>query len=245
MNQNRLKLNPSKTEFVFYGTKNSLAKCVNHSIKLSGSMVFRNEGAKYLGIWLDQNLSFKQQIIQTCAKAMLNLSRIRRIRRSLTTETCKIIVQALVISHLDYANGCYMGLPNKDVERLQNIAAKVVLQAGRMDSSKDCMRELYWLPIRERIHLKILTLVHSAVYESGPGYLKEMFTPLSLRSHRHGLDMLLTVPFTLKKTCADRSLSVAGPKLWNNVLSQDLRNTRDMDQFKTGLKTLLFRKAFA
>ena len=35
---------------------------------------------------------------------MLNLQKMKQIRQYLATESCKVVVSSLVLSHLDYAN---------------------------------------------------------------------------------------------------------------------------------------------
>ena len=61
---------------------------------------------------------------------MWNLQRIKSIRNILTKEACETLIVGLVISHLDYANCLYIGLPEcdlKKLQRVQNMAAKIVL----------------------------------------------------------------------------------------------------------------------
>ena len=55
--------------------------------------------------------------------------------------------------------------------------------------------------------------------------------------------IVLTVPRTKHKTFADRSFSVIGPKLWNN-LANSIKPIDNLDSFKTKLKTHLFNEAF-
>ena len=58
---------------------------------------------------------------------MAKFHKIRSICGYLSTDLCKQIVTALVLSHLDYANALYNGLPDITVKKLQgiqNIAAK-------------------------------------------------------------------------------------------------------------------------
>ncbi len=62
MRENRLKMNPTKTEFVYFGSKIQLNKCVQTSMMVAGSEVQHSSTTKYLGVLLDQHLSFKQQI---------------------------------------------------------------------------------------------------------------------------------------------------------------------------------------
>ena len=148
---------------------------------------------------------------------MLNIQRIKLIRLSLSIETCKTLVQALVISHLDYANTTLAGLPSYLIHRfqkVQNIAAKLVLNKKKFDSSTDCMKELHWLPIRARIEFKVLMLVYKCWQNKAPLYLRSLIK--DKKSRRVGLrsdkdNLLLEVPRTIKKTYASRSFSVCGP----------------------------------
>ena len=149
------------------------------------------------------------------------------------------------MSHLDYNNAVLIGLPQTSIkllQRIQNIAAKLVLRYKRTDSATNALKELHWLPIILRIRFKIACLVHKCTFGVAPNYLKDLLTPLKpnlrLRSGQyHGLKYV--VPFVKKKTFADRSFSVMGPRVWND-LPDDLRLTNNYDNFKCKLKTLLF-----
>ena len=57
MDCNRLKMNDHKTEFIMFGSKVQLAKCITNSININGTEVQRSEVLKYLGAWLDQHLT--------------------------------------------------------------------------------------------------------------------------------------------------------------------------------------------
>ena len=71
------------------------------------------------------------------------------------------------------------------------------------------MRFLHWLPIRQRVKYKALTLIYnSVVSKTSPVYLQEMFKIKSSRSTASSYH--LDVPKTNRKTFAARSLSVLG-----------------------------------
>ncbi len=190
----------------------------------------------------------KLQVQKMCRSAMVNLQRIRAIRPYLTQECAQILVQGLVLSHLDYCNVTLIGLPDCDIsklQRLQNMAAKLVLRAGSRDSSTLCLFDLHWLPIKFRVQYKVLTLVFKAIHGLAPDYLRSMFTLRKLRGRAHDAqDTQLVVPFTARKTFADRSLRVHGAKLWNTGLNRELRTCTDYSKFAADLKTLLFSRAF-
>ena len=107
----------------------------------------------------------KSYIANKCRVAMLNIQQIKFISTSFSTETCKTLVQGLVISYLDYANATLAGLPSYLIDRLQkvqNIAAKLILNKNKFDTSTECM-ELHWLPIRAKTEFKVLMLVYKCL----------------------------------------------------------------------------------
>ena len=120
------------------------------------------------------------------------------------------------------------------MQRVQNLAAKVILGKSKMDSASECLLVLQWLPIHSRINHKILTLVHKCIKRSDPEYLQNLL--VTHRPSRPGLRSvlytnLLVVPFVRCKTFAEYSFSVQGPKIWNSLL-EVLRSETDTDVFK-------------
>ena len=119
------------------------------------------------------------------------------------------------------------------------------IKKRKKDSITECLKELHWLPIKQRIHYKILTLTHKCVHRIGPKYMQDLIrmrppTRRGLRSN--GEVNLLVRPLTKCKTFADRSFSVGAPVLWNALPA----NMRSLDylKFRKELKTRLFRQAF-
>ena len=156
---------------------------------------------------------------------------------------------ALVLSHLDYANSLLGGLPKASIaklQRIQNIAARVVLNRGKYDSATSCLEELHWLPIKYRIGYKIITLVHRGLHKAAPPYLTRLVNyhiPKQKGLCSEEDTSKLEIPRTTKKTFAARSFSVLGPTLWNNLPSELCKITSYIT-FRKQLKTHLFKLAF-
>ena len=66
MNENRLKINVQKTELIFLGSKQQLKKCETSDIRVIDHKVERSKVTKYLGSWLDENLSFMKHVTMKC-----------------------------------------------------------------------------------------------------------------------------------------------------------------------------------
>ena len=196
-----LKLNPDKTKFIMFGYRNQLDKCNTNYVTLSGSTIPRSPSVKYLGVTLDENLNLKEHILTKCQTAIANFVRIHNIWKYLTTDACSTLILGLCISHLDYANALYYGLPNKTISHLQivqSMCAKLTLRKSKYDSITDALSQLHWLPIRHRINFKIAIITHKCIYGTAPQYLKDLLilasNPRSLRSSNDRTRLI--IPFT-------------------------------------------------
>ena len=93
-----LKMNDSKTEFIYFGWPSQLGKCITNSININNEIVERATSTKYLGAYLDSRLDFKLHIQTKCNAAVLNLLKIKAARKNLTRTACNKLVVALVQS---------------------------------------------------------------------------------------------------------------------------------------------------
>ena len=245
----RLRLNESKTEFMYFGSGKQLKKCNENTIKVIEETINRCSTIRYLGAYLDSQLSFREHIKTKCKSAVLNVIRIWNIRKYLDKDTTHKLIKSLALSHLDYANSLLMGLPAKTIkimQNIQNLAAKVILGKQKSDSSKECLKTLHWLPIKYRINYKVCTLVFKCLHAMAPPYLIKLIKIKQQR--RQGLrsgsiNNILEVPKTKRKTFASRAFSVYGPLTWN-ALPDSLQTTNNYDRFCKVLKTHLFLQAY-
>lgn len=249
MSSNRLKMNASKTEATIFSSKQKHDDIKTTLIKVAGDSVPVSPNLKYLGVWLDSHLTMDKHISSKCRAASLNVRCIANIRRFIDIDTAKMLATSMVLSHLDYSNSALCGLPKKalkQLQRIQNWAAKVVLLKDKYSSSKDALKMLHWLPIKERVDFKILCLVFKCLHDQAPDYLSSL---LKEKKHQRTTRLsaspgiVLEVPLVRKSTFASRSFSVQGPCLWN-ALSSDVRTLDTLPNFKRAIKTVLFRRAF-
>ncbi len=92
---------------------------------------------------------------------------------------------------------------------------------------------------------KMLTLVFRCVHGQAPINLSNLAN-LKVTAGRPGLrsgkrKLHLKIPFTKCQTFVDRSFSVYGPKMWNN-LPDDIRAAVDIGTCKRKLKTWMFTR---
>ena len=95
-----------------------------------------------------------------CKAALFHLFNIRRIRKFLSMECTKILVNTFVTGRLDYCNSLLYGLPNNQLHKLQrgqNAAARLICNVSRFEHTCiiPSLYSLHWLPIIYRIQFKI------------------------------------------------------------------------------------------
>ena len=130
------------------------------------------------------------------------------------------------------------------LQRIQNVAARILTGTPKSDHITPVLSSLHWLPIDQRIKFKIITLVHKALHGLGPGYIRELLTAYHPhRTLRSGDKNLLVVPFTRSNMVQQRAFSLVGPRLWND-LPLSLRSVSNYPQFKNQLKTFLFSSCY-
>ena len=100
-------------------------------------------------------------ITKTYSAAFYHLYNIRGIRKYLSKETTEILIHAFISSRVDYCNSLYYGLPAYQLmklQRIQNVAARLVFQESKYCHITPILRDLHWHPVKYRIDYKILLL---------------------------------------------------------------------------------------
>ena len=197
--------------------------------------MYRNP--RNIGVMFDNELSLKSQVSKLCQVAFFNIRRIRSIRDCLTQHA----------TELDYGNGLLYGVPDKlldKLQRVQNVAVRVVVKASRYDHITPILKSLHWLPIRYRTEYKLLLLTFKAMHHLAPSYLTDLLQLYHpTRTIRSSSDSLLTARGALLRNSGDRAFCVAASKLWND-LSLNIRECGSVHSFKRLLKTYFFKRAF-
>jgi dsDNA-binding SOS-regulon protein len=248
MEQNPLKLNDAKTEFLVLGNQNRLST-TGHitSLSVGNSTVKEVKSAKNIGAILDSNLTLRDHLDGLCRACYLHLNNIVQVRPFLTQDATATLVRSLITSKLDYVNSILYGLPDYMIRKLQlvqNNAARLVFRKRKHEHVTPLLKSLHWLPVEQRISYKINLLTFKALHGQAPSYLRELITEYKptrhLRSNSKGL--LQEKKARLKKG-GDRAFSVCAPKLWNRLPSHVI-NCDTLDGFKSSLKTHYFNVAF-
>lgn len=251
MVRNRLKMNAEKTQLIWLGTRQQVTKLTVSKLPLntatSSSVVDIVTTAVDLGVVFDDRLTMSAHISSVCRSGFFQLRQLRSVRRSLTSEATRGLVQAFINSRLDYCNSLLAGVAAVQLRRLQSIqnaAARLVSGARRHDHIMPVLDSLHWLPVHKRVIFKTAVIVWKCLHGAAPCYLADLCVPVAaLHGRRHLRSAgsgVLVVPRT-RTSLGQRSFAFNGPTTWNSLPVSLRLPDVSLPVFKRGLKTHLFR----
>ena len=135
MRDNMLKLNDDKTERIVFASRHNQHLYSDASMMIGNTTVVCEPQVKNLGVIFDHVLSMRQHVNYTSRTARFHLRNISRIRRYIPEESCKLVVQSLVTSRLDYSNGLLYEIP-KSVAFYFTVCSKFCCSYCHQDCSE-------------------------------------------------------------------------------------------------------------
>jgi len=142
-------------------------------------------------------------------------------------------------------NSLSSGVTDSLVQRLQavqNTAARLVTGIRRCEHITPVLRQLHWLPVRQRIEFKMTVLVYKSLNVFSLQYLMDdcqLITTTGRRRLRSSNVATCDVPRT-HTSLGDRSFTAAGPRLWNNLPVHLWDSELTLLELRRLLKTHLF-----
>ncbi|XP_051806519.1 uncharacterized protein LOC127534691 [Acanthochromis polyacanthus] len=215
------------------------------SVQLHSSLLMPTNSARNLGVMIDDQLTFKVHMASVSRSCRYALYNIRKIRSFLTQQATQLLVQALVMSRIDYCNSLLAGLPActvKPLQMIQNAAARLVFNQPKRAHVTPLFISLHWLPVAARIKFKTLLLAYKTFTRTAPAYLDSLIQVYSpSRPLRSACERRLVLPAQRGSISLARLFSTVVPKWWNK-LPNSVRSAESLSTFKRQLKTQLFRE---
>ena len=164
MTVNMLKMNRDKTELVVLNARHRPPSPLT-SISDCDEVISMSSAARNIGVLYDSSLSMEHHVTAVCKAGFCHLRNISRTRKYISRPTAEILVHAFITSRLDFCNSPPYGLPKqtiKRLERVQNVAARIVALTPKHEHISPVLQELHWRPIEQRITFKILLMTFNA-----------------------------------------------------------------------------------
>ena len=170
---------------------------------------------KYLGVKIDSHLFWEQHIGFIVSKAHSKLFAIRRIM-SLPKNVTETLYKSLVQPLLDYCDVAWSPGARKRVdklERVQKLAARIILGAPMTTKTAELYKTLNWSTLDQRRRYHTATYVFEVLNGLSPPYLQNT-SELSVHKTKHCLrnSYRIYIPF-VRTTIAKNSFYYQGAVL--------------------------------
>ena len=241
---NKLSLHLGKTESILFGSKYRTRSTPGLDITCNGTDIKPSHCVKYLGVTLDQNLSFEAMANSVLKKANARLKYLYRKKEYLTQHTKKLLVMSLIQCHYDYACSIwYHGLSKFLKNRLQTTQNKLIRFILDLDArshiSAEHFKSLNWLPVNKRVDQIVLGHVFRIKHGLAPDYMMEHFTPQdSIHSYSTRLSGKGAFAVPKVKGFGSKSFCSIGCSLWNSLPAK-ISLIENVSSFKLTLRNYM------
>ena len=248
LKMNKLALNVLKTEFMIIGTSKRLnildqtPETTPYITSVDGCQIRRVKSVKYLGLIVDDTLTWAEHVDYISTKIRKNIGIIKRVRTFLPPHSLLTLYRTLIEPYLRYCNTVWGQCSDTLKEKLQclqnRVARAIAVQRYDEANHRNILNDFEWLNIRHLIDYDLgVLLMYKTVNGHGPEIRKEAFHDVN-STHEHATRSAVKGDlFVPRKTTiiAQQEVSVAGPRLWNMIPST-IRNAQSIDTFKVRLK---------
>lgn len=226
LTSNLLTLNVSKTNFIAFSKTAVSSPPENKTIKFHSCVHYtsassfchvhgcacqeieRRHYVKYLGLLIDQHLSFKQHLYLLASRVRKIIYVVKRLRDCAAPDVLRLVYHALCQSILQYGVAIW-GSAAKchilQVERAQRAVLKVMLKKPFRYPTDTLYRECGFLRVRQLYIMKAVSRTHSCLLNSA--HYEEI---LSRRIYKAPLP-------PLKSALARKSPAFSHPYVYNNI----------------------------
>ena len=239
----KLSLNVAKTEFMLIGSKSMIKKISDpqSNVFINNKQIKRVYECKTLGLTIDQYLSWKSNTEIICKKICAGISAIRRIKPFVNKQTLISIYNAIVRPYFDYCCevwDVFGETQSKRLQKLQNRAARIILDASNDVNHTIALRTFGWEPLsmeRKKAKAKMMFKISNNM---GPRSLTDLFLYKSEKTEYHLRDISKSLCLPKPRTdYMKKSFMYDGAKLWNSV-PKNIRENHFLPFTKKSLLTL-------
>ena len=182
---NKISLNSSKTELIIFRKKN--VPIPNLKIKLNGVNLKPKSEIKYLGITIDEHLTFKSHINIMNAKLKRANNLLALSRHYLPNNILKQIYYSQFHSHLAYGCQVWGQTPAaiSQTSILQKKAVRLMSFSPKDAPSSPIFKNLNILKLEDLITTNNIIFVHKTLNKMTPSHFGNYFEP-HVPNHNHG-----------------------------------------------------------
>ena len=156
LNNNNLKLNVEKTQMIQFCHGRNTETNHHIMIQINDEEIQQTQYHKFLGIYIDQHLTYDKHIEVVCNKLSSSIYLLRNLKKYMPVDMLTTIYHAIIQSHIQYGIEIWGATSNKNINRvmvLQKRALRCIVNINPRQSCRNYYRKY-----------KIMTVIGIYVY---------------------------------------------------------------------------------
>ena len=236
---NKLFLNIDKTKYMIFSIKD---KPPDLRLEIGNSLIQRTNVQKFLGIYIDDRLTFRDHVNKICAKMSQRVGVMRRLRVFLPRDILKQLFYTFIYSRFTYGITCYGSAYLNQIQRIKKVinrSLKLVFNSTVLTPELLKREKVldFDMAYKYFCQIKMYKILRLNNHESLASKIESFQTHHAYDTRAVSLNEL-TSPLYRRTKCQN-SFVYRGIKFWK-IIPPDIRNIPDdLNAFKTRLKRSL------
>ena len=242
---NKLSVNATKTNYMIMGTQHMTSmedqSVSNVDIILDKTKLKRVDKTKFLGVTIDENLSWKNHIDGITKTISRNIGMINKLKfiipeRILRTLYCTLVLLYINYGILIWGKACKAYL--EKIHKLQKWAVRIISNSHYRSHSAPLFQKHDILTVYDSYNLELGVFMYKYFNGLLPMSFNAFFTKLSDIHNYDTRNKSNCNPTRNKKVFADKAVRTTGPILWNSI-DQNIKNSISTKHFRKLYKSSL------
>ena len=247
MQINHLKLNLTKTNYMIFSPKSNKFKILKNLnfFQNYDTQINQQIHCKYLGLIIDNNLNWKNQILNIQTKLAKAVGILYRVRNHLNKHSLIQILHALIISHLNYGILSYGRASKTALKPLNVLFNQAIRCINFLKRTDKCNSKLYidenLLTLDKMFKLELGKFCHKFHNNKLPKSFDKFFTNISdIHSYNTRNFKNRMYLKSQNKQSGLKTLSQMGTKFWNSIPNK-FKKIKLLHTFSSNLKKYLIK----
>lgn len=242
LTENRLSLSIEKTNFIIYHTKKRKIDHHFNYIRLGNNITIKRVSSiKYLGLILDEHMSWELQIKSICENLVKFMGIFYNTRSVIPFHSKKQLYYAFVYSRIVYGLEVYGSSIKSQLSKvqiMQNKLLKILFNKDRQYSTTQLHQELGLLLVHDLHKFLLLKFIYTTIKGTSIDNFKNYFVSRRM-THNHGTRTAGNIEVDrVRNNYGRQRVHFLCATLWNE-LDESIKNASSLHVFKRALKELL------
>lgn len=236
---NKLSLNIEKTNYMVFNASHSFRW--DHNITMNDKIINRVNTTKFLGVHIDNKLSWRDHISAVCNRVARNTGIICKLKHYLPPNILRTLYITLILPQLTYCTTIWSGTYSTNLNHLcvlQKRAIRHISHAAPRDHTSPLYKRLNLLKLNDIIRVQLATFA----YKAWNGLLPEAFKDFIYSNrliHNHQTRHCNNAHvLSQRSTLSSFNPRIRAIKTWNN-LQDNVKNKPSYSVFKRNLQTVI------